>query len=154
MERLRTTKATQETTGGRPRPIGPRPRDRRFPPTADPQQSILSPSNVAVTSSIPLHLGGSVASAVVTADWGTPDGAILTRVSGHEIAFPLAVSQLHGPVSPAGRASMPVRRSSSACGTRRPAQAIGSQPSASTRSRRGARGASYGASRCRCESST
>ena len=71
------------------RPPAPRP---AVPPTADPQQSILSPSNVAVTSSIPLHLGGSVASAVVTADWGTPDGAILTRVSGHEIAFPLALS--------------------------------------------------------------
>ena len=71
------------------RPPAPRP---AVPDTADPNQSIISPGNVAVTSAIPLHLGGSVASAVVTADWGTPDGAILTRVSGHEIAFPLALS--------------------------------------------------------------
>ena len=71
------------------RPPAPRP---AVPVTADPNQSIISPSNVAVTSAIPLHLGGSVASAVTTAAWNTPDGAILTRVSGHEIAFKLALS--------------------------------------------------------------
>ena len=71
------------------RPPAPRP---AVPSTADPNQSIISPGNVAVVAAIPLHLGGSVASAVVTPDWGTPDGAILTRVSGHAIAFPLALS--------------------------------------------------------------
>ena len=71
------------------RPPAPRP---AVPVTADPNQSIISPSNVAVTSSLPLHLGGSVSAAVTTAAWSTPDGAILTRVSGHELAFPLAVS--------------------------------------------------------------
>ena len=71
------------------RPPAPRP---AVPSTADPLQSIISPANVAVSTAIPIHLGGSVASAVVTPDWGTPDGAILTRVSGHEIAFPLALS--------------------------------------------------------------
>ena len=71
------------------RPPAPRP---EVPLTADPNQSIISPSNVAVTSAIPLHLGGSVGSAVTTAAWSIPDGAILTRVSGHEIAVKLALS--------------------------------------------------------------
>ena len=71
------------------RPPAPRP---AVPDTADPNQTIISPGNVAVTASIPLHLGGSLASAITSGTWGTPDGAILTRVSGHQIGFPLALS--------------------------------------------------------------
>ena len=44
-------------TGGQTtayRPPAPRP---AVPPTADPNQSIISPGNVAVTAAIPLHLG-------------------------------------------------------------------------------------------------
>ena len=63
-----------------------------MPITADPNQTIISPGNVAVAASIPLQLGGSVASAITDGTWGTPDGAILTRVSGHEIGVPLALS--------------------------------------------------------------
>ena len=102
------------------RPPAPRP---AVPATADPLQSIISPANVAVSTAIPIHLGGSVASAIVTPDWGTPDGAILTRVSGHEIAFPLALSFMArcrprgglvgrsgGRVSPVGRDDEPGHR--------------------------------------------
>ena len=61
------------------RPPAPRP---AVPDTADPNQTIISPGNVAVTASIPLHLGGSLASAITSGTWGTPDGAILTRCQG------------------------------------------------------------------------
>ena len=83
------------------RPPAPRP---AVPDTADPNQSIISPGNVAVTSAIPLHLGGSVASAVVTADWGTPDGAILDPGIRSRDCLP-AGAQLHGPV-PASRGAV------------------------------------------------
>ena len=66
------------------RPPAPRP--------ADPDQEILRPGNVAVASSVPLQLGGSLAFAITSSVWGTPDGAILTRVSGHQIGVPLALS--------------------------------------------------------------
>ena len=66
------------------RPPAPRP--------ADPDQEILRPGNVAVASSVPLQLGGSLAFAITSGVWGTPDGAILTRVSGHQIGVPLALS--------------------------------------------------------------
>ena len=71
------------------RPPAPRP---AVPVTADPNQSIIRPGNVAVTASIPLNLGGSLASAITSGAWGTPDGAILTRVSGHQIGIPLAMT--------------------------------------------------------------
>ena len=71
------------------RPPAPRP---MAPITADPDQTIIRPGNVAVAASIPLQLGGSVASAIDSGAWGTPDGAILTRVSGHQIGVPLALS--------------------------------------------------------------
>ena len=66
------------------RPPAPRP--------ADPDQEILRPENVAVASSVPLQLGGSLAFAITSGVWSTPDGAILTRVSGHQIGVPLALS--------------------------------------------------------------
>ena len=72
----------RETTAYRP--PAPRP--------ADPDQEILRPGNVAVASSVPLQLGGSLAFAITSGVWGTPDGAILTRVSGHQIGVPLALS--------------------------------------------------------------
>ena len=72
----------RETTAYRP--PAPRP--------ADPDQDILRPGNVAVASSVPLQLGGSLAFAITSGAWGTPDGAILTRVSGHQIGVPLALS--------------------------------------------------------------
>ena len=59
---------------------------------ADPNQVIIRPGNVAVPASIPIQLGGSVASAITSGAWSTPDGAILTRVSGHQIGLPLALS--------------------------------------------------------------
>ena len=58
----------------------------------DPNQVLIRPGDVAVTGSIPIYLGGSVASAITSGEWGTPDGAILTRVSGHEIGVALALS--------------------------------------------------------------
>ena len=66
------------------RPPAPRP--------ADPDQEILRPGNVAVASSVPLQLGGDLGYAITSGVWGTPDGAILTRVSGHQIGVPLAMS--------------------------------------------------------------
>ena len=66
------------------RPPAPRP--------ADPDQDILRPGNVAVASSVPLQLGGDLGYAITSGVWGTPDGAILTRVSGHQIGVPLALS--------------------------------------------------------------
>ena len=45
-----------------------------------------------MASSVPLQLGGSLAFAITSGVWGTPDGAILTRVSGHQIGVPLALS--------------------------------------------------------------
>ena len=66
------------------RPPAPRP--------ADPDQEILRPGNVAVASSVPLQLGGDLAFSITSGAWGTPDGAILTRVSGHQIGVPLALS--------------------------------------------------------------
>ena len=66
------------------RPPAPRP--------ADPDQDILRPGNVAVASSVPLQLGGDLGFAITSGVWGTPDGAILTRVSGHQIGVPLALS--------------------------------------------------------------
>ena len=66
------------------RPPAPRP--------ADPDQEILRPGNVAVASSVPLQLGGDLGYAITSGVWGTPDGAILTRVSGHQIGVPLALS--------------------------------------------------------------
>ena len=71
------------------RPPAPRP---AVPVTADPNQTILRPENVAVASSVPLQLGGSLAFAITSDVWSTPDGAVLTRVSGHQIGVPLALS--------------------------------------------------------------
>ena len=97
------------------RPPAPRP--------ADPDQDILRPGNVAVASSVPLQLGGSLAFAITSGVWGTPDGAILTRVSGHQIGVPLALSFMArcrprggliagpgGRGSPVGRDHKPGRR--------------------------------------------
>ena len=48
---------------------------------------------MAVASSCAAPTGrGSLAFAITSGVWGTPDGAILTRVSGHQIGVPLALS--------------------------------------------------------------
>lgn len=70
-------------------PPAPRP---EVPVTADPNQTIIRPGNVAVPVSLPIRLGGEVGVPIRTTAWETPDGAVLTRVSGHEIAVPLALS--------------------------------------------------------------
>ena len=59
---------------------------------ANPNQVIIRPTDVAIAVSLPIRLGGSLSAPTSTADWSTPDGAILTRVSGHEIAVPLALT--------------------------------------------------------------
>ena len=71
------------------RPPAPRP---MVGTAADPNQTIIDPGNVAIPASLPLQLGGSPVVLVTDAAWEIPDGAILERVSGHEIALPLVLS--------------------------------------------------------------
>ena len=71
------------------RPPAPRP---SVPITADPNQTIIRPENVAVAVSLPLLLGGEAVVALRSSTWETPLGGVLTRVSGHEIGVQLALS--------------------------------------------------------------
>ena len=71
------------------RPPAPRP---TVPITADPNQIIIDPGNVAVAVSLPLLLGGEAGVALSGGSWEIPIGAVLTRVSGHEIGVELALS--------------------------------------------------------------
>ena len=80
------------------RPPAPRP---TVPGTVDPNQEIIRPDNVAVPASLPLHLGGSPALIITSPTWAIPDGAVIERVSGHQIAIPLAL-QFMGRCSPTG----------------------------------------------------
>ena len=125
------------------RPPAPRP--------ADPDQEILRPGNVAVASSVPLQLGGSLAFAITSGVWGTPDGAILTRVSGHQIGVPLALSFM-ARCRPRG-SLISGQASRCACGTR-PRTKPSAVLSPSTRRLRGALGASCVRSRFRSATST
>ena len=59
---------------------------------ADPNQVIIRPTDVAISVSLPIRLGGSLSAPTSTAAWTVPDGAILTRVSGHQIGVPLSLS--------------------------------------------------------------
>ena len=77
----------RETTAYRP--PAPRP---SVPITADPNQTIIRPNNVAAAVSLPLRLGGEAGVALRSSTWEIPIGAVLTRVSGHEIGFQLALS--------------------------------------------------------------
>ena len=70
-------------------PPAPRP---STPIGADPNQRIIRPGNVAATVSLPIRLGGEAGVALSGSTWKTPLGAVLTRVSGHEIAIELALS--------------------------------------------------------------
>ena len=58
----------------------------------DPNQIIIRPTDVAISVSLPIRLGGSLSAPTSTSAWTVPDGAVLTRVSGHEIGVPLALS--------------------------------------------------------------
>ena len=80
------------------RPPAPRP---QVPGTVDPNQEIIRPDNVAVPASLPLHLGGSPVVLITSPTWAIPDGAVIERVSGQQIAIPL-VLQLMGRCSPTG----------------------------------------------------
>ena len=129
----------RETTAYRP--PAPRP--------ADPDQEILRPGNVAVASSVPLQLGGDLGFAITSGEWSTPDGAVLTRVSGHQIGVPLALSFM-ATMPPKGEpAFRPGRRGSP----------VGRDDQSGHRQRRqhqhdgcrAAPGACCGRSRCRCE---
>ena len=57
----------------------------------DPNQVIVRPGNVAIPARLPLSLG-SCLGLVTDVDWVIPDGANLVRVSGHELAHPLAMT--------------------------------------------------------------
>ena len=63
---------------------------------ADPNTTIIRPGNVAAPAQLPIRLGGSAALGILHSEggnvWHVPDGAELVRVSGHEIAVPLALS--------------------------------------------------------------
>ena len=69
------------------RPPAPRP---TVPGTVDPNQEIIRPDNVAVPASLPIHLGGSPALLITSPTWAIPDGAVIERVDGRQIAIPLA----------------------------------------------------------------
>ena len=69
---------------------------------ADPNQIIIRPTDVAIPVSLPIRLGGSLSAPTTTAAWTTPDGAVLTRVSGHQIAVPLALSFMARCLPPQG----------------------------------------------------
>ena len=61
--------------------------------TADPNQLIIRPGNIAVPVSLPNPpRRRDHAFLIRTTTWEVPDGAVLTRVSGHEIAVPLSLS--------------------------------------------------------------
>ena len=74
----------------------PAPRPATGGTAADPLTTIIRPGNVAVPVSLPIRLGGEAALGILHARggdvWHVPAGAVLTRVSGHEIAVPLALS--------------------------------------------------------------
>ena len=80
------------------RPPAPR---LTVPGTVDPNQEIIRPDNVAVPASLPIHLGGSPAVLITSPTWAIPDGAVIERVSGHQITIPLAF-QFMGRCSPRG----------------------------------------------------
>ena len=80
------------------RPPAPRP---QVPGSVDPNQEIIRPDNVAVPASLPIHLGGSPAVLINSSTWTIPDGAVVERVSGHQITIPLAF-QFMGRCSPPG----------------------------------------------------
>ena len=71
------------------RPPAPRPGTGA---AADPDGLIIRPGNVAVPVSLPINLGGESGVALSSSSWEIPLGAILTRVSGHQIGFQLALS--------------------------------------------------------------
>ena len=71
------------------------------PGTVDPHQEIIRPDNVAVPASLPIHLGGSPALLITSPTWTIPDGAVIERVSGHQITIPLAF-QFMARASPRG----------------------------------------------------
>ena len=83
------------------RPPAPRP---QVPGTVDPNQEIIRPDNVAVPASLPIHLGGSPAVLINSSTWTIPDGAVIERVSGHQIPIPLAFQLMARCVSPRGHA--------------------------------------------------
>ena len=63
-----------------------------MPGTVDPNQEIIRPDNVAVPASLPIHLGGAPGGNRITSPtWAIPPGAVIERVSGHQIAIPLAL---------------------------------------------------------------
>ena len=83
----------------------PAPRPATGGTAADPLTTIIRPGNVAVPVSLPIRLGGEAALGIIHSRggdvWHVPAGAVLTRVSGHEIAVPLALSFM-GIASPDG----------------------------------------------------
>ena len=74
----------------------PAPRPSMGGTAADPNTTIIRPGNVAAPAQLPIRLGGSAALGILHSQggdvWHVPDGAELARVSGHEIAVPLALS--------------------------------------------------------------
>ena len=74
----------------------PAPRPSMGGTAADPNTTIIRPGNVAAPAQLPIRLGGSAALGILHSRggnvWHVPDGAELVRVSGHEIAVPLALS--------------------------------------------------------------
>ena len=68
----------------------------------DPDQIIVRPGNVAVPARLPIDLGGSPAILITSAAWERPAGANLVRVSGQQLAFPMAVSFIAACIPPPG----------------------------------------------------
>ena len=80
------------------RPQSPRPGGSGV--SADPNVTIIDPTNVAVPARLPLSLSEGVL-AVLNDTWAVPVGANRVRVSGHEIAHPLAM-QFMAQLAPRG----------------------------------------------------
>ena len=74
----------------------PAPRPSMGGTAADPNTTIIRPGNVAVPVQLPIRLGGEAALGILyrsQADaWHIPLGAVPARVSGHQIAVPLALA--------------------------------------------------------------
>ena len=79
-------------------PPAPRP---MTPTSADPDQTIIRPENVATPAQLPIHLGGYPSDPIRGSSFGIPTGALIARVSGHQIAHPLVLT-FQGACLPAG----------------------------------------------------
>ena len=74
----------------------PAPRPSMGGTAADPNTTIIRPGNVAVPVQLPIRLGGEAALGILYRSqvdaWHIPLGAVPARVSGHQIAVPLALA--------------------------------------------------------------